>query len=311
MAVYEGHPKRWPDQGKVVAKSGFFGRPTAPPSPKEGQLWFDTTNQNLNVRYFGTTRAMATEAYVDGKYPKNYISGALPVYASASTFTVAYFSVRNSGDNGNIEKTTSTTVNIATSGLNGLDTGAEANNTWYYLYAITNGVTPGLILSATNEAVSGSITLPGGYTRKRQLPFAVRNDASGNFIPFYCGGSLAALECYYRVHLAAHGEAVGPTNVLDGGTSGSYADVDLSAYVPGISNLAILKAGFSHSTTGLTYIRQNGDSTDGFGLRVAGSAQIAETTLHMQTDSSRIIEYKATAGSLDLAVEGWKNTLVA
>lgn len=310
MGVYDGNPKRYPEQGKVIAKSVNVSREIAPPNPKAGDLWFDRPNGNLNFRYSTVTRALATEVYVDGKYPKNYISGALPVYASTSTFTVASFSVRNSGDNGNIEKATSTTVNIASSGLNGLDTGAEAGNTWYYLYAITDGSTPGLILSATNEAVSGSITLPGGYTRKRQLPFAVRNDGSSNFIQFWCEGTLRDLTCFYDVHHAAHGEAVGTTNVLDGGASGSFADVNCAAYVPAISTSAILKVGFSHSTTGLGYVRKKGSSHNGTQLRVAGSAQIAEAVFSMATDSSQVAQYQVSAGSMDISVYGWRATAI-
>jgi hypothetical protein len=69
------------------------------------------------------------------------------------------------------------TINIATSGANGLDTGSEASSTWYYPYVIYNpatATTAGLLsLSATSP------TLPNGYTYFRRVG-AVRNNGSSN-----------------------------------------------------------------------------------------------------------------------------------
>ena len=69
------------------------------------------------------------------------------------------------------------TAAITTSGVNGLDTGSEANSTWYYVYVIFNGTTVAALLSAS----SVSPTLPSGYTFFRRVG-SVYNNASGNFI---------------------------------------------------------------------------------------------------------------------------------
>lgn len=70
---------------------------------------------------------------------------------------------------------------ITTSGANGLDTGAEAANTWYAIFVIANadGTTVGALLST-----SLTPTLPGGYTQYRRVGW-VRNNASSNFLHFY------------------------------------------------------------------------------------------------------------------------------
>jgi hypothetical protein len=69
------------------------------------------------------------------------------------------------------------TANIAASGANGLDTGAEVGGTWYYLWVIYNGTTVASLISASSTAP----TMPSGYTYKALLG-AIYNDVSGNFI---------------------------------------------------------------------------------------------------------------------------------
>lgn len=74
----------------------------------------------------------------------------------------------------------SETVSITSSGAGGLDTGAEANNTWYYIWIVSklDGTVDGLLSTSSTSPV-----LPGGYVMKA-LVGSVRNDASGNFIGF-------------------------------------------------------------------------------------------------------------------------------
>jgi len=71
------------------------------------------------------------------------------------------------------------TVDITTSGANGLDTGSEAANTWYYIYLIWDGSNAAGLLSTSYT----SPTLPAGYTAKRLLG-AVRNNGGSNFVWF-------------------------------------------------------------------------------------------------------------------------------
>lgn len=55
-----------------------------------------------------------------GGTPTNYYSSANPVYATAATYTVDSFFVRNSDDDDDISKDTSTTLDVSTTGLNGV-----------------------------------------------------------------------------------------------------------------------------------------------------------------------------------------------
>lgn len=71
------------------------------------------------------------------------------------------------------------TADISVSGANGLDTGTESANAWYYLWVISTGTVDAGLISAS----ATSPTLPSGYTYKA-LVGAVYN-SSGNFVAFY------------------------------------------------------------------------------------------------------------------------------
>ena len=72
-------------------------------------------------------------------------------------------------------------LNIVSSGVNGLDTGAEAVSTWYHIWVIAkeDGTTDGLF-SLSSTAPS----MPSGYTYKA-LVGAIYNNSSSNFIKIY------------------------------------------------------------------------------------------------------------------------------
>ncbi len=141
---------------------------TNPSGLEDGMLWYNTTNDKLNLRTNGSTKSMATEAYVleNAGIPKGYLSprSRAPLYVSAFSLSVpSFYGVDSTGAHG-IDVTASTLVTINTNGLNGLAADAtEAISTWYYLYAIKDifSVTPtsGFLLSPKN--VSGGDTLTG------------------------------------------------------------------------------------------------------------------------------------------------------
>jgi len=107
----------------------------------------------------------------------------------------------------------SETVDISSSGANGLDTGSEAGSTWYHIWAIAKADgTKDCLLSASATAP----TLPAGYTYKAYLG-AVYNNGSGDFIAF---------------HQYDNNVSIMETGVLAGGTESSYTSVSLAAAVP-------------------------------------------------------------------------------
>ena len=77
---------------------------------------------------------------------------------------------------------TADSVDFATNGLNGLDTGSLSANTWYYLFGIYNPTTQisGVIASTSKTTP----TLPSGFTKKKYLNAALKTNASSQFQTF-------------------------------------------------------------------------------------------------------------------------------
>lgn len=115
------------------------------------------------------------------------------------------------------------TVDITASGANGLDTGSEASDTWYYIWLICNLSTN--TVAGLFSTSSSSPTMPSGYTKKRLIG-VVRNDSSSNFLPFV---QMDRQVFYIRSY-----------NVLSSGAATSWTGVIIDNYVPDIAFFAEL-----------------------------------------------------------------------
>ena len=101
-----------------------------------------------------------------------------------------------SSDDGNkiLIASTDLTVDITLSGVGGLDTGAEAVDTWYYIWMIGGISSSAGLLSLSSTAP----TMPSGYTYKRLIG-AVKNGGDGHFERFLQQGNSVV---YYDDDLA-------------------------------------------------------------------------------------------------------------
>lgn len=131
---------------------------------------------------------------------------------------------RSDDDTEDISISGSLTVDITSSGANGLDTGSEAANTWYYVWAIKNlssGIVAGLLSTS-----SSSPTMPSGYTKKRRIG-VVRNNGASNFLMFRQTGIGNDREYQY------YGMQVGHTVISGGtGTIVSPDSISCGVYIP-------------------------------------------------------------------------------
>lgn len=96
-------------------------------------------------------------------------------------------------------------VAIDSPGANGLDTGSEANSTWYHIWVISNGTDQGGLLSTSATAP----TMPSGYTFKGYVG-AIYNDGSGNFITMAQKNKIVSITPVYDL---TSGTATGYTSV--------------------------------------------------------------------------------------------------
>lgn len=235
----------------VLLKDGMVtltGEPT-----QNGQLGYH--NDQLLARVNEHTIAL-------GGTPAFYIGGPAPFYNNTSSIKIpAGLTARDSTNAADLVVGSELTVSLASNGANALDAGAVANNTFYYLYLIgdstgTNSVVG--LFSATNEAASGSVTLPSGYDLKRQLPLAVRTDGSSNIMPVDLYGWPHGTTVLYRNY-----EASAPYRVVDSGTATSWTTVSVSSIVPALSKVALIHVGSSAGSNVSAFMRPKGSSSNG------------------------------------------------
>jgi hypothetical protein len=167
---------------------------------------------------------------------KKLASGLAIDTGSVSALSIAAGAIVGA-DNGldAIETTAQLNIALTTSGKNGLDTGAEAANSWYFIWLIKNPVTgevAGLLsLSATAP------TLPSGFTLKR-LVGAARNDGSSNLVPFHQVGA----SVHYPTPQLIINTAATPTTMTA---------LDLSALVPdGLSRRVQVNGNLNDASNG-------------------------------------------------------------
>lgn len=127
-----------------------------------GSLIDNNIGNALNVGadwlFLGDLSSLAQNFSAQGQYKD--ISGTWNSTTTA-TWTAALIILQDGGGVSFPLKNFNHALNITTMGAGGLDTGALASNTWYYVYAIYNPTTQ---TSATLISVSTAPTLPAGYT---------------------------------------------------------------------------------------------------------------------------------------------------
>ncbi len=321
--------------------------------------WNETTDK-FQVTENGTDYYdIVNSGSTDLAYPLRYHGSAKPVYASTTTFTVANIAERNSANDGNIVKSTSTTVDIATTGINGVTLGSanltgtitittnttvsgtsttfttdfqvgdairsnggqvrritnigdnttmtvdsawssgettvaykrggRAPNTWYHLYAITDGTTPGLILSTRNVAGSDTLVdLPSGYTKSRQLPYSVVLNTSSVMIPHrVTAGWPHCPTILYNVTITSGTtDSSLTTVVLHTGGATSATDVNCSGFIPKTSKEGI----FYLSTDRAILMHLNANGSSDIIAYKFGASETKEQ-IRCATDANQVIEY--------------------
>jgi len=181
----------------------------------------------------------------------------------------------------------SKTVDIAVSGANGLDTGAEAISTWYYVFAIAKA--DGTVASLLSLS-STSPSMPTGYTKKRRIG-AVRNNGSSNFLLFVQENN--------RVNYL---DGSFNNRVLSGGTALTATTVSCAGYVPSTSRRIIARnlLSITHGTAGTLIVcrlRQTGSSategqcTASLFSQVSGLLVRATVVDDIETNSSQQLDY--------------------
>lgn len=165
--------------------------------------------------------------------------------------------------------------------------GAQANN----------GVTPDAYIKSEGSIVTGTSTF-----RSRQLPLAVRTDASSNILPFYLvgwQGRSSSTRYATQLNGATSGLTGSPT-VIGLISSATYSAFSLASFVPPPSRVATL---FAYARGGGAVLFRTTGDTNEYSYDLAGAVQSRELTL--RTNSSQSIDARVTASGCDIAVMGY------
>lgn len=148
---------------------------------------------------------------------------------------------------------TTLTVNFATTGAGGLDTGTVATNQRYYIFLVADstGVNP---LSAVASLVSGGITMPTGYNRQRCIGSWKTKMASSALVKFIQSG-YDNERTYYCVD--------SPTeyNIISGGNATTSTPVSLGKLISIFAQDLILQTLYTPTIAGNGYAITNHGNT--------------------------------------------------
>lgn len=231
--------------------------------------------------------------------PMKYIYGLQLAWASNTTLTVGAGQCRDAGNENDLVISTTTTINAAVNGANGLDTGSLANSTMYYVWII--GDSSAYRSTAVMVSTSATApTMPYGYDQKRLIGYAL-TDGSARFLKFYQSGVGAD-----RVHAWD-----APISVLSAGTSATYAALDLSGAMPAIATDVVLQGSFTpNAAADAASVRPSGSASTtyatvtGVVASKAQSVQLACKTL-VVSSVAKVDYVVAASGSLALLVSSF------
>lgn len=224
-----------------------------------------------------------------------YISGLSLTWRSVHELTISPGYARNyDGSTKSIESSEDIIVDIEASGINGLDTGHEEDDEWYYIWILKNNLTEsvcGLISKSTTTP-----TLPSGYAYKRLIG-SVRN-SRGNFLNFIQFGDGRSRKYTYVENMES------TLRVLSEGHDTDWSIVDMEILLPETSKIATLYSEIFHG--GIMAMRPWDTDFRAY-TRCIGESSFT----HESAINKRRIEYRVVEGEpyMNLSVLGYTEGL--
>lgn len=199
------------------------------------------------------------------------------------------------------------TIDLSTSGANGLDTGSLAANTAYHLYLISNGSTLAGIAS-TSSGLSG-VTMPSGYTWGLLVSWCVTDETADPF-------NVEEFEQYDRKWSWKDAQKV----VNNGGSTTtaainlSYAGLSTYNVVPGLGIVTGIRGKVLSNTGALTWFAKSitfpntlaVDNTDALSqVYLAAANASAEWSLNALVEDHAMY-HQCSANTVDVWVTGFE-----
>lgn len=231
-----------------------------------------------------------------GDLPTGYVNGLGMTWIDAASVQLELGSCRDDGDAGNMVLAASDAAAFP----GDLDAGAEAANTWYYLWIIADStaVNP---TKALISASSTAPTVPVGYDLKRRIG-SFRNDNNSDILEFIVTGS--------RARRLRYRSPFGPRNILNAGNAVVITNVSAQALVPPTARTFSL----SSMQQGTTFARLY--------WTIDGPPAVADLIYTQQQKTNVIVEdfpskgdqifaysNAAAGGSVDLNIQGYQEAI--
>lgn len=217
--------------------------------------------------------------------PSGYMDGCTTSWFSVTQVKISSGVCRDAGDDGDIQVTSTLTAAITTSGANGLDTGSEASDTWYFIF-VCSGASGVAALLSTSQV---SPTLPAGYDESFRLVGSVYNDSGSDFRYFFQKGAGRQRRVCYNADRTTELRA------LSGGSATTWTAVDVSEWVP---TSAITMECMSYADDFLAnflQIRPYDYTGATQGTHVVIGISDGNTLAHLLCNSSEQLQYAFTA----------------
>lgn len=161
----------------------------------------------------------------------------------------------NSNGGGKYASAGSVSVNLAVSGLDGLDTGVVAASTWYNLYLIASD---GSTIHSLASLSSTSPTLPAGYLYYARVG-AVQTDGSSNLYRYQLLGSQAS----YVITPATNTASFPFTTASGGSVWSSWTVSANAACAPPTASSVSISFGVTNGLTGTEAVAPNANYSGG------------------------------------------------
>jgi hypothetical protein len=234
------------------------------------------------------------------------VSGLEIAWVSATSATVAAGRARNSTNESDIIMSAAVTLNAASVGLNGLDTGALANSSLYSLYVVGDSTlnhVPGVMLSLS----STQPLLPVGYDMFRKIGY-FRTSGAAALLQAYWSGSSNDRICMYDAPIAT---------AVTAGAAVVDTAVSLASFVPAVEGLPVYMAVDITPSAAGRILTLKPEGATGAPVRVTGQvATVHVTSVEMVQAHLLVgvpnIEYVWSAGGGDavaLNVAGYQYTI--
>lgn len=217
--------------------------------------------------------------------PRNLLGTQTTAGLTTCTWTADALYLEDSSFNVLRVNNFSSTLSVSVTGLNGIDTGSVAASNWYYVYAISNGTTPGLLASLSPT----SVTFPGGYAYK-QLIGAFKTDASSKVVAF--------------IQLGADWSYIAQVQFASGTNAGSA--ISLSGYIPA-SRVGVLKGTVNNGGSSQNEVSIALNSTSGaIASAIGGGGAAAGVSYFEAANVGASLYYVATNSTCSALLNGFR-----